>query len=506
MLRIVLVFLMAREENTLWNFLFLNIPMKAKHFMASAFAFAIVGSAQAMTTNGFVDVDANTKFGAAIEYIQDLGLVQGYSDGTYRPDSTINRYDFTKIIVGARFDAETIANCDVSMYTFPDVPTDQWFSPYVCTAKQYGIVNGYGDGTFGGQNNVSHPEALKIVLETFEIPVTEEAGDTWYDPYLRAAAANSINTALPADVNYVITRGDMAELVMKTEAVSEIKISKMMDSSDTMEEDTMEDDTAADAETRNIVQIASETEDLSTLVAAVTAAELAGTLTANGPFTVFAPLNSAFAALPEGTVDTLLMPENKTDLVDILTYHVASGAVMSGDLSDGQEITVANGGTLVVSIGEDGSVMINDAKVVTADIPAVNGVIHVIDAVLIPTTPEEDEMMDEEEMTDEGDEFSYTDYSAEAVAAAQADGKVTALFFHAPWCPDCVAIDEAITSNLADFPENTVIFKVDYDTNVELRQENEITTQSTLVYFDAEGSESGRATNPSLEEIIAALQ
>ncbi len=468
--------------------------MKVKPLLMAAFAFAIVGSAQAMSTTAFLDVDANTKFGSAITYIQDNGLVQGYSDGTYRPESTINRYDFTKIIVGARFDAETIANCDVSAYSFPDVPTDQWFSPYVCTAKLNGIVNGYGDGTFGGQNNVSLPEALKIVLETFEIDTPTEAGDTWYAPYVRAAAAGGVTTEINSDINYTITRGDMAELVMKTEGISEISISK-----DTEEETTDEEETPA--ETRNIVEIASETEDLSTLVAAVTAAELAGTLTATGPYTVFAPVNSAFAALPVGALDALLLPENKADLSAVLLNHVVAGSVMSADLTDGQELTTAGGTKLIVSIDEDGTVMIGDAKVVTADIAASNGVIHVIDTVLMPA----DEMTGEDEMMEKAP-FSYTEYTAEAFAAAKTEGKVTALFFYDPNSADSVTIEEAINASMMDFPEDTVIFKVDYETNAQLREDNEVTAQNTVIYFDAEGNETSRATNPSNEEIINALK
>merc|ERR1711862_85396 len=121
---------------------------------------------------------------------------------------------------------------------------------------------------------------------------------------------------------------------------------------------------------------------LSTLVAAVVAGDLVTTLSSPGPFTVFAPLNSAFAALPEGTLDTLLKPENKDQLVDILTYHVVGAKALSTDLSDGQSITTVEGKDVSVSIGD--SVKINDAKVVKADVLASNGVVHVVDAVLLP--------------------------------------------------------------------------------------------------------------------------
>jgi len=133
----------------------------------------------------------------------------------------------------------------------------------------------------------------------------------------------------------------------------------------------------------NIVETAAADERFSTLVAAVEAAGLVETLSGEGPFTVFAPVNDAFAALPEGTVESLLMEENRDQLVSILTYHVVPGAVMSTDLSDGMMATTVQGSDITVSIGE--GVMINDANVVIADIETSNGVIHVIDSVILPS-------------------------------------------------------------------------------------------------------------------------
>ncbi len=151
-------------------------------------------------------------------------------------------------------------------------------------------------------------------------------------------------------------------------------------------ETTMADDAAEDPGT--IVDIAAGNEDFSTLVAAVTAAELGETLSGEGPFTVFAPTNDAFAALPEGTVDNLLLPENKETLAGILTYHVVAGEVMAADLTDGQEVETVNGEILTVSVGD--TVTLTDATgatvtVTTADVDASNGVIHIIDGVLLPS-------------------------------------------------------------------------------------------------------------------------
>ena len=133
---------------------------------------------------------------------------------------------------------------------------------------------------------------------------------------------------------------------------------------------------------KNIVENAAGSNDHTTLVAAVQAAGLAETLSGTGPFTVFAPTNAAFAALPAGTVDNLLKPEMKKDLTKVLTYHVVAGKMMAADLKDGQKLKTVEGGELTVSV-KDGKVMINGANVTIADVVSSNGVTHVVDAVLM---------------------------------------------------------------------------------------------------------------------------
>lgn len=132
-----------------------------------------------------------------------------------------------------------------------------------------------------------------------------------------------------------------------------------------------------------VVDIAVGSQDHTTLVAAVTAAGLVETLSGTGPFTVFAPVNAAFAALPAGTVDDLLKPENKEKLSSILTYHVVAGNVKSTDLTDGMKATTVNGQEITIGV-KDGKVTVNGANVVAADLAAGNGVVHVIDAVILP--------------------------------------------------------------------------------------------------------------------------
>lgn len=130
-----------------------------------------------------------------------------------------------------------------------------------------------------------------------------------------------------------------------------------------------------------IVDVASADANFSTLVAAVSAAGLVETLSGTGPFTVFAPTNDAFAALPAGVLDALLLPENKAVLAQILTYHVVAGKVMAADVTDSDVATV-EGSTIKLSTMD--GVTVNGATVVAADVAASNGVIHAIDAVILP--------------------------------------------------------------------------------------------------------------------------
>ncbi len=165
-----------------------------------------------------------------------------------------------------------------------------------------------------------------------------------------------------------------------------------------MKEESIEETTevaVVEEATPNIVEVAAGNDAFTTLVAAVTAAELVETLSSEGPFTVFAPTNDAFGKLPEGTVESLLLPENKATLTGILTYHVVSGkfeaaAVIEAiNANDGKfTVTTVQGGSIDLSL-KDGNVMLTDAKggmstVVIADVAASNGVIHALDTVLMP--------------------------------------------------------------------------------------------------------------------------
>ncbi len=152
----------------------------------------------------------------------------------------------------------------------------------------------------------------------------------------------------------------------------------------------MDESEAPMEEAGTIVDVAAANPDFETLVAAVTAADLVETLSGDGPFTVFAPTDEAFEALPEGLLDALLLPENKDTLTSILTYHVLPSEVMAADVTAG-EVETVEGST--IEITTDDGVMVNDATVVATDVDASNGVIHAIDAVLVPPTVDVDALL-----------------------------------------------------------------------------------------------------------------
>jgi uncharacterized surface protein with fasciclin (FAS1) repeats len=144
-------------------------------------------------------------------------------------------------------------------------------------------------------------------------------------------------------------------------------------------------DPAVPADPTNIVNIAGHSKDHTTLVAALKAADYVGSVSNAGPLTVFAPTNAAFDKLPKGTLDELVKPEKQEDLRNILKYHVTVSTYQTKDFKDGQILAMANGAKVTLHV-KDGKVSVNDANVV-ASIPASNGIVHVVDGVLLPPAP-----------------------------------------------------------------------------------------------------------------------
>ncbi|MEZ4620921.1 MAG: fasciclin domain-containing protein, partial [Caldilineaceae bacterium] len=231
---------------------------------------------------------------------------------------------------------------------------------------------------------------------------------------------------------------------------------------------------------QSIVGIASSTEGFSTLVQAVEAAGLVETLRGDGPFTVFAPTDDAFAAVPPETLDALLADPEQ--LTQVLLYHVVPGAIVAADLSDGMEAETAQGDSVTITIS-DGNVMVNDANVTATDIMAHNGVIHVIDQVLLPPAPEEevveaaaaDEAATEETATEEA---ATEDTEATEAAPEEAAAEAT------PTPEEETMVDEA----MAETPSVTVIDQGSNGSNVAVLQAVAAQAGWMVIHADNDGA------------------
>jgi thiol-disulfide isomerase/thioredoxin len=147
-----------------------------------------------------------SQYSDAITYLINNKVVKGYADNTFKPKNHINRAEFLKILMAAKYGDNAIGS-----YCFSDV-TVEWFAPFVCFAKGQGIVKGYSDGTFKPANNINHAEALKMLAETFDVEINENTDGEWYQKYVDAADTNDY---LLNDVGSLVTREEMSEMVFR---------------------------------------------------------------------------------------------------------------------------------------------------------------------------------------------------------------------------------------------------------------------------------------------------
>lgn len=194
-------------------------------------AFAAMLLSPSIAGAAFTDVISSHDNADAIEYVQSEGVVEGYQDGTYKPERAINRAEFTKIIIGSQYTEAQINSCinqnvpeNFSFVFFPDVTKDAWFAKYICIAKDQEIIAGYEDGTFKPEQNISFVEAAKIITKTFKYNGTADA-QLWYKEYVDLLATKR---AIPVSINRFtkeITRGEMAEIIYRLKKPVRIKSS-----------------------------------------------------------------------------------------------------------------------------------------------------------------------------------------------------------------------------------------------------------------------------------------
>lgn len=392
--------------------------MNMKYFLL-AFAAPLLAHGQSVT-DLFYDVSDTHPNADAIIYVQQTGIVEGYPDGTFQANATINRAEFTKILIGSRTTTEELSACDTSNIGLSDVPADAWFAPYICVAQETGLVQGYADGTFGPAQTINFAEAAKIL--TADTTKKSEDGP-WYAAFVRSLAAqNAIPTSITG-VDAALTRGEMAEMIMRLSAGI----------------DTKESLAYIDLVTETNPAPAAEAQDVTLGIEGETAIDTDMNLAAEEATEIFALFEADMTAL-EAEIDALII-EVKTENEEENKETEDTPDPLSDALSTEKKTT-----------------------------PAV-----------------------------------YIDYTQEAFAQAQSSGAPFMLFFHADWCPTCVALAKDLQTNLGDLPNGSIVLQVNYDTT-DLRSEYGVTMQHTGVFFDAEGQHVLTEQGVDLKDIIRQLE
>lgn len=380
-------------------------------------AIGIIGTSFAATGAAFIDVSPSHANAEAIAYVKHFGIVSGYPDGTFKPDSTINRAEFTKIIVEARHDAAEIDDVlsRVRLTAMADVQGGAWYERYVNAARVFGLVGGYPDGTFKPAATINFAESAKIMAEAYELPSAQ--GSVWFEGYVRALADRS---AIPTSVdgfNDALTRGEMAEMIHRLETGTVNKPSR-------------------------------------------TYAELAGTAGQSGRY--IGP-----GCKVGGCSGTVCVGEDEEDPITTCEWREEYACYQTARCEKQSD-------------GECGWTETDEFASCLADHGQST---NACAAVLCPvnTRCEDGECIP---LSSSSSAAVYTDYSASVIG----NGHESVLFFYAAWCPICRAEDTDLKAwyeaGLPDLP----MYKVNYDTEAELKSRYGVTYQHTFVRIDGEGN------------------
>ncbi len=183
--------------------------------MKKLFLLPVLLCAPLMAQAAFDDVPADHPYAEAILYLQAEGLVEGYEDNTYRPEQTISRAEFTKILLLAEHGEADILACTETK--FGDISAEAWYVPFVCFAQENGIIQGYPDNTFGPQQDIIYAEAAKIIVNTLLGVMEPGSGEPWYEPYTAELEQAEAVPAAVAEPTHALTRGEMAEIIFRLE-------------------------------------------------------------------------------------------------------------------------------------------------------------------------------------------------------------------------------------------------------------------------------------------------
>jgi len=329
-----------------------------------------------------------------IQVLADNNVITGFPDGTFKPNQSVTRAEFAALIQKAFRNQNRIRQ--LSSGGFKDVPAGYWATSAIQFAYETGFLAGYPGNVFSPSQQIPKVQAIVALTNGLGLTSSSTGTSTDLSTYYTDASAipnyavSSVTTATQSNivVNYPdvkqlnpqqsLTRAEAAALLYQA-LVKQGQLQPIASNLPATQYIVGGTQTGTD-----IVSLAASSNSFTTLTSLLKTAGLVDTLQQAGPYTVFAPTNDAFAALPAATLQQLQQPENREALVKILTYHVVPGAVTSGQLTNGELKTVEERPVNIRIDSANNQVSVNSARVIQADVKASNGVIHAINQVLIP--------------------------------------------------------------------------------------------------------------------------
>jgi uncharacterized surface protein with fasciclin (FAS1) repeats len=343
------------------------------------------------------DVSANYWASPFITALAQRNVIAGFPDGSFRPDQPVTRAQFAAMIQRA-FNQNPVRQ--LSPGGFADVPAGYWAADAIRVAYETGFMSGYPGNQFLPEQQIPKVQAIVAITSGLGLTSTEAASTVLNNFYNDAAsvpdyAVNSVAAATQSNivVNYpevrqlnpqrTLTRAEAAALLYQA-LVRQGQLQPVASNLPAASYIVAGTTTPTQPGSTDIVSLAASSASFSTLTSLLQTAGLTDILKQPGPYTVFAPTDQAFAALPPGTIQQLQLPENRETLVKLLRYHVVSGALTSSQLSTGQVTTIEDQAVNVQVDTANNRIVVNDAQVIQANVQASNGVIHAINQVLIP--------------------------------------------------------------------------------------------------------------------------
>ncbi|MEA5565414.1 fasciclin domain-containing protein [Anabaena sp. UHCC 0399] len=348
------------------------------------------------TATSFGDVSADYWASPFIQTLAQRNIIAGFPDGTFKPNQSVSRAEFATMIQRA-FNQQPVRQLGADGFT--DVPANYWANAAIREAYETGFMAGYPGDVFLPNQQIPKVQAIAALANGLGLESSNSASNVVNTYYTDASAipdyaVNAVAAATQANmvVSYPnvaqlnpqqsLTRAEAAALLYQA-LVKQGQVQPI--ASNVAATNYIVGQATGNTQTGNdIVSIAAASNSFSTLTSLLKAAGLADTLQQPGPYTVFAPTNEAFAALPAGTLQQLQQPENRELLVKILTYHVVPGQLTANQLSSGELKTVENSPVNIQVDSANNQIAVNEARVIQPNIQASNGVIYAINQVLIP--------------------------------------------------------------------------------------------------------------------------